>query len=195
MSLKILVYFSPETLSNSYILCNVAGGTALIVDPHVFDIPLFETLEANGVTVGAVLLTHADEYAARAIRTMQSIYDFEIFGGSDNLENLAMNNIKSTNYFEAAGFTVKSLFLPGHYLDSLIFHIDDFLFTGDIITAGTMTDADGAYGRALLIQCIKESILDLPVHTLILPSAGPPSTVSIELETNSALKLSPEIST
>lgn len=195
MKLKVLVYFSPETLSNSYILCDTEGGSALMIDPRVFDIPLFETLEANGVTVGAVLLTHADEFAARAIRTMLSVYDFEIYGGNDSLENLTMHNIKSINYFEAAGFTVKSLFLPGHYLDSLIFHIDDHLFTGDILTAGTITNTDGAYGRALLIQCIKESILDLPVHTLILPAAGPPSTVGIEIETNADLKLSPEIST
>ena len=195
MSLKVLVYFSPETLSNSYILCDTQGGKALIIDPRVFDIPLFETLEANGVTVAAVLLTHADEFAARALRTMQSIYDFEIYGGSDKLENLTLHNIKSVTHFEAAGFTVKSLFLPGHYLDSLVFHIDDFLFTGDIVTAGSITDADGAYGRALLIQCIKESILDLPTHTLVLPAFGPPSTVGIEIETNNTLQLSPEIST
>ena len=45
MSLKVLVYFSPETLSNSYILCDTQGGKAVIIDPRVFDIPLGESAQ------------------------------------------------------------------------------------------------------------------------------------------------------
>lgn len=194
MSLKTLAYYSPQTLSNSYLVCAESGGPALLVDPRVFDIPLFEILEANALTVGAVLLTHGDAYAARAVRTMRSIYDFEIWGGDDALEDLAVRNVKSATHFEAAGFTVASYFLPGHFMDSLVYHVDDFLFTGDIMSAGAVTDADGAYGKALLIQCIKESLLDLPPHTLVLPANGPPTTLAAEIETNLALRQNPEIS-
>lgn len=195
MSRKVLIYFTPETLSNSYMLYEEGSDSALMVDPRVFDLPLFDLLETNGLKIGAVLLTHADEKAAHAIRTMQSVYDFAIFGGSEAIENLPMRNIKPVNRFEAAGFTVESIFLPGHYMDSLVYLIGDYLFPGDIMSAGTFVEADSNYGQALLIQCFKETIQEMPEHTMILPAYGPPSTIRIELETNIQLMRPPILST
>jgi glyoxylase-like metal-dependent hydrolase (beta-lactamase superfamily II) len=195
MSRKVLIYFTPETLTNSYMLYEEDSGSALVIDPRVFDLPLFDLLETNKLTIGAVLLTHADEKAAHAIRTMQSVYDFAIYGGSDSIENLPMRNIKPVNQFEAAGFEIDSIFLPGHYMDSLVYRVGDYLFPGDIMSAGSFVSADSNYGQALLLQCFKETIMEMPEHTMILPAFGPPSTIRIELETNSQLMRLPILST
>ena len=162
MSHKVLIYFIPETLSNSYVLFEEGSRSALIIDPRTFDVPLFDLLESNNLLISAVLLTHADDKAAHAIRTMQSVYDFTIFGGSDVIESLPMRNIKPVNQFEADSFEVKSIFLPGHYMDSLVYLIGDYLFPGDILSAGTFVAADSNYGQALLIQCFKETIQEMP---------------------------------
>ncbi len=195
MSRKVLIYFTPETLSNSYILYEEGSHSAVVIDPRVFDLPLFDLLESHELSISAVLLTHADDKAAHAIRTMQSVYDFAIFGGSDTIEHLPMRNIKPVNQFEAGGFGVESIFLPGHYMDSLVYLIGDYLFPGDIISAGNFVEADSNYGQALLIQCFKETMQEMPEHTLILPAYGPPSSIKIELETNIHLLRPPILST
>jgi glyoxylase-like metal-dependent hydrolase (beta-lactamase superfamily II) len=184
MKRQVLIYFSPETLSNSYVLYEAGSSTAMVIDPRVFDLPLFDLLESNGLSIGAVLLTHADEKAAHAIRTMQKVYTFSIYGGSDSIENLPIRNIKPVNRFEAAGFPIDSIFLPGHFMDSLMYRIGDFLFPGDILSAGTVIDTGSSYGQELLVQSVREIIAPLPGHTLILPAYGPPSTIRVELETN-----------
>ena len=193
--MKVLVHFSPESLSNSYVLYGEPGSTAIVVDPRAFDIGFFELLESRNLDVVAVLLTHGNQSTAHAIRTLHRVYDFKAYGGMDSNENVSLVNIKSETHFEISGLVVESLFLPGHYLDSIVYRIGPYLFPGDLLSAGLIPDTDGAYGKALLIQCLQESILEMPDRTLVLPTFGPPSTVGIERVTNQELKLSPELST
>ncbi len=186
--MNVQIYFSPESLSNSYIVSQDNKKEAILIDPKRVDLPLFEILDSQGKELKAVLFTHVDKVGLQAVRTLERIYSFEVFGGSDSLDACTITNIKSVPVFDCAGFAIRPFFIPGHLPDSIAFHIDNFLFPGELFSAGMVHNADQGYGRALLIQCIQESFFELANTTLVLPAFGPPSTLSIERRCNPDLQ-------
>ena len=57
--MKFFSLFSRLGFSNTYLIGPDAGGAAFLVDPGVFDAPLLQAVESNGLTVRAILITHA----------------------------------------------------------------------------------------------------------------------------------------
>src|SRR5262245_58288999 len=114
--MKLLVHFSPESLSNSYVLYSENDSNAIVIDPRAFDLGYFELLQSRNLSVAAVLLTHGNSNTAHAIRTLKRIFSFDAYGGIDSNEDLPLINIKSETHFTVGDVTVESLFLPGHYL-------------------------------------------------------------------------------
>lgn len=76
---------------------------------------------------------------------------------------------------DVAGCSVKPLFIPD--ADSLVYCINNFLFTGEILSAGKTLA-----GSELLTQGIEEKLFTLPGNTIIFPLYGPPTTIRIEKE-------------
>jgi hydroxyacylglutathione hydrolase len=187
--LQIYTYFSSDSMMNTYVIWHRDRREAILVDPVHFDGGLFEILESNALEIMAVLVTHAHEEDFKAIKTIPKIYHHvKLYGGSDRIFGMPLENLKEAPRFFAAGFAIDPIFLPGHHSDSLLYLLEGLLFSGDLLSAGGLAMADGNYGRRLLCQCIKESIFTLNEHTLILPLFGPPSTVGIEKETNALLQ-------
>lgn len=183
--LQLYTYFSSDTMMNTYVVWHKDRREAMLIDPVILDSGLFEILEGNNLEVTAVLLTHHDEKHFSAVKTIPKIYHHAVFyGGGDSIFHIDVENVKETPRFHVAGFAVDPIFLPGHYSDSLMYLLNGLLFTGDILSAGNLVLADDSYGRALMAQCIRESVYSLTDHSLILPLYGPPSTVAIEKETN-----------
>jgi len=182
--MNVLVYFSPETLSNSYVIFPDDGSDAILIDPRGFDVPLFKLVESRQLSIRSVLLTHATTLASKTIRTLKRIYTIDVFAGTDVLDAIKINNVHDIKSFSCSGLTISAIAVPGHFADSLMYLIDDKLFSGDVLLAGTMSRADGSYGRALMIQQTREICASLPGYTTVLPLYGPPSTIAIERTIN-----------
>lgn len=183
--LQLYTYFSSETMMNTYVIWHWNRREAILIDPVVMDAGLFEILESNNLEITAVLLTHAHEGQFKAVKTIPKIYHTaRLYGGSNSIYDIPVENLQETPEVNAAGFPVNPIFLPGHHSDSLLYQIEGLLFTGDMLSAGSLAIADASYGRALLCHCIKESLFAMSDHTLVLPLYGPPTTIGIEKETN-----------
>jgi len=193
MSLSVQIHFSPDQLKNSFLLCCDTHNKALLIDPQHIDVPLFELLESQKKDLAGVLFTHLDANAAKTLRTLKKIYSFKIFGADDSLEGIPVQNVRQEEKFECGNMTINPFFIPGLYGDSLAYKIQDFLFVGDILSAGLVHEADKGYGQALLITCIKETLVDLAPQTLVLPSQGPASTVEAELGANRQILNPPDL--
>ncbi len=186
--MQLYSYFSFQSMMNTYVIWRKDTRDAILIDPVVLDVGLFEILEGNNLEITSVLLTHAHETNFHGLKTIPKIYhDVTIYGGSSRIYDLSIKNIKEPGRIYTAGFTVDPIFLPGHHSDSLVYKIEELLFTGDILSAGNLVLADANYGRSLLCQCIHEYLFALSDHSLILPLFGPPSTIGIERKTNTIL--------
>jgi len=178
--MKLLSYFSGT--SNSYILGPNGGGEAILVDPCKFDVTLLNLIESNNFDITTVLVTHSHERHIRGLKILKRIYDARIISGNEELGDFESEIAEVGKRIEASGIGIESLNLGERLTRSRIFRIENFLFTGNLLSAGRV----GGFieKRALLIAGIREKILAIPEELLILPSCGPPSTISAELRWN-----------
>ncbi|NCN04626.1 MAG: hypothetical protein GW949_03235 [Spirochaetales bacterium] len=183
--MEIHSYFSTNYLQNTYIINKKDRQETIILDPFEIEAPLFELLENLELEVTSVLLTHVDKQKWSSVQSLKRIYGtIEVYGGIDDDRKHDLVSVKELDFFETCGISVQPIFIPGHHSDSLMFRMDQFLFSGSLIGAGLIDKADESFGRALLIQCLQETFEELPKQTILFPSSGPPSSVGAELKTN-----------
>lgn len=77
--------------------------------------------------------------------------------------------------------TIQVIHTPGHSPGGVCLYVDDHLFVGDTLFAGSIgrTDLPGG-NHQLLISGIKEKLLPLPENTKVYPGHGPMTTIGEE---------------
>jgi hydroxyacylglutathione hydrolase len=172
--------FSRVGFSNAYLVGPDQGGDALLVDPGVFDATLLQAMEGNGLYVRSILVTHAHNAHINGIRGILKVYDAAIYASHSSILDFPARRIVGGETLSLGGFTVNVIETPGHSIDSLCFHIDGMLFTGDTLSAGSVGSTRDGYARGLLLETVRDKILTLGDEVLIFPGHGPPSKVGVE---------------
>ena len=95
---------------------------------------------------------------------------------------------KDGDTVELAGLTFHVLHTPGHSQGSVCLEVEDVLFTGDTLFAGTCgrTDLPGSDSRAILESLAR--LRDLPYDRTIYPGHGYPSTLENQRRLNPYLR-------
>jgi hydroxyacylglutathione hydrolase len=74
---------------------------------------------------------------------------------------------------------------PGHSAGSVVFGLDQDLFSGDVLFAGSIGRVDLPGGSmAQMTESLREVILPLPDETVVHPGHGPATTIGRERVTN-----------
>ena len=209
MSYKIEHYIVGPVATNCYFLINDETNETVIVDPGAAAKQLAEKLDEGGHTPVAILLTHGHYDHAGGVAELLSIYsdkDIPVYAHRkerDTLEdpmiNLTANMGRvpavyhASDYlddgeeFTAAGFTIKTLFTPGHTPGGCCFYLEKekLCFTGDTLFCGSVgrSDFPGSSGSAL-IRSIKEKLLTLPDDTVCYPGHDSLTTIADEKKYN-----------
>jgi glyoxylase-like metal-dependent hydrolase (beta-lactamase superfamily II) len=86
---------------------------------------------------------------------------------------------------ELAGMTFDVLSVPGHSPAHLAYHVDGYLFSGDVLFAGSVgrTDLPGADWDTL-VESIRSLVDAFPAETVVYPGHGPATTLGEELARN-----------
>ncbi len=182
--MKLLYHFSPESLTNVYVLGPDDGGDALVVDPGVMDVPLLELIEQHRFYIRSVLVTHEKDAHLRGINTLLRIYDAKLYAANPLVMQHQATPVANVKQFRASGFDVVPITLTGYWSDALIYRIENLLFVGEILSAGRTGETINTYANALLVADIRDKIFPLPPQTIVLPTEGPPSTIEVETKTN-----------
>jgi glyoxylase-like metal-dependent hydrolase (beta-lactamase superfamily II) len=69
---------------------------------------------------------------------------------------------------------------PAHSGDSLLFIINNFIFTGDTLFSGSIGSTTDTISHELMLSIINDKILSLNDEYFIFPGHGPPTKVGIE---------------
>ncbi len=185
--MRLFPHFSFLDFSNSYLIGPDQGGVAVLIDPGIFDAGLLRLIEDNNYYVRYVLVTHAHGSHTRGLKTLLKIYDAQIFAFNPLIQNFPTVEVREGKQQHIGEFLFEIIETPGHSDDSLCFKLNQFLFTGDTLTAGSMSKNLG-YAKDTLISTIKKKLLPLDADTLIFPGHGPPSRIAIEREFNPCLQ-------
>jgi glyoxylase-like metal-dependent hydrolase (beta-lactamase superfamily II) len=180
-----------EWLSNTYLVADEEGGSALVVDAGGPCAPLVEAAERLGVRVRTLLLTHHHHDHVAEADVWQ---DAEVLAHPVEAEQLegVDRTIEPGETLELGGLHVETLHTPGHTAGMLNFVINGGdVFTGDTLFKRSVggVHAPGSTSFADLRHSIMEVLMKLPPETRVQPGHTDPTTVGDEWENNSFVRL------
>jgi len=181
---RFFSYFSVLHFSNCYLIGPDEPGEAVLIDAGVFDEGLLRLIEDNGFFIRWVLITHVHHGHVYGLRTLQKIYDAEIYAFDPDRLDAPLIRMGEGEALRCGPFSFDILETPGHSNDSVCFLTENMLFTGDTLSAGSIASTSTGYERALLISSIRKKILSLEEDVLIFPGHGPPTRLEIERRFN-----------
>lgn len=175
-------------LSNTYLVAREAGAEALFVDAGGPMEPLFDAIDADGLSPTAVLLTHHHhDHVAELDAITARFPGIAVF--ADPREGIPGARPFADGRY--AGLDVRGLPTPGHTAGMLSFVIGDQVFTGDTLFRGSVggVRAPGHTSFEDLRASIMDRLLTLPPDTTVRPGHTDPTTVADELERNPFVRL------
>jgi glyoxylase-like metal-dependent hydrolase (beta-lactamase superfamily II) len=186
--MRIFFHYCLPGFTNCYILGSESiPGEAIIVDPGEMEADVLNTIENNEYSLKGVLLTHDHRGHVRGLRTLRRIYDVEIYAVNHIVMDYRTNMIRDGDLLNIGPFRIEVISVPGHSSDSAVYKIDNWLFTGDTMSAGLVGTTASSYGAALQMTAIRSKILSLHGDFIVFPGHGPPSTLEAERQFNAGI--------
>lgn len=186
--------------TNCYVVSDAVTKEACLIDPGAEPEIIRDYLRKNGLDLKFIINTHGhgDHIAANS-RFDAPIYihslDAEFLTDTGlNLSKMLLFGIKSPKASKMLGdgdvimlgsLKLEILHTPGHTPGSVSVKVNDTVFTGDALFAGSVGRTDFDYGDTnLLMRSISEKLFTLKDETRIYPGHGPDSTIGEEKRSN-----------
>jgi glyoxylase-like metal-dependent hydrolase (beta-lactamase superfamily II) len=173
--MKLVFHYSVENFSNTYVVGHEGGGDAILVDPGVLDVRLLEAIESNSFTIRWVLITRCQPEHLRGLRTLKKVYDAEIYSRNDKVLDFECQPVKPGSHLQLGDFRVDALCFPELSYDSVVYKVGNWVFCGDLLSAGKPPRTNSAYARANLAIALERRFFTWQDDTLIFPGEGPPT--------------------
>lgn len=194
--------------NNTYLVWDPATADAVVVDPAPGCEAVAETVERKGLSLKAVLNTHAhfDHAAGNGLfvrrfscplmiheadlpilRNMPGYASLFGFSAPPSPEPAVL--LHHGDDVAVGGASLRVLHTPGHSPGGVCFAGDGFVIAGDTLFAQSIGRADlpgGDYGA--LLDSIRRELFALPDETVVYPGHGPATTIGDEKRDNPFLK-------
>jgi hydroxyacylglutathione hydrolase len=184
-----------QFVSNTYLVADEPGGTAVMIDAGGPVAPLLERIDSDGLELGHVLLTHhhfdhvsaVEEVLERHPEAQVLIHAAE----RGNVER-ASGDLRPGDPIETGALRIEPLHTPGHTagMVSLVVNGAD-VFTGDTLFKGSVggVRAPGHTSYADLKGSIMDTLMRLPPETRVHPGHTDPTTVGEEWDQNPFIRV------
>ena len=186
------------TQTNCYVVrADPAAQQAVVIDPG------FEGFEP-GHDVAAILITHTHydhigAVAELANATQAPVYvprgEREVLAHADEIYGAfgvdvrpwtgGAHEVTGDQQLELAGIGFETASVPGHSPDHVAYYAEPYLFSGDVLFAGSVGRVDlpgGDWER--LFDSIQYLVTRYDPETIVLSGHGPPTTLGAELASN-----------
>ena len=189
--------------TNCYVVrADLQAPEAVVVDPGGDAAELMLKLAELETSVAAILITHGHWDHLGGVADLAEGTGAQVYMAEEeralleNLPELVPEGVSARSYtpdvllqgdetLELAGIGFETLRVPGHSPAHLAYHADGWLFSGDVLFAGSVgrTDLPGADWETL-VESIRMLSERFPPETMVYPGHGPPTTLGAELERN-----------
>lgn len=189
--------------TNCYVVRAGRDATeAVVVDPGGDAAELRLQLARTGAACAAILITHghfdhiggvadlaegtgAPVYMPAGERDLLERYPQYAPVGAPGRPYTPDHLLWGGEALELAGLELECVAVPGHSPAHVAFHVDDCLFSGDLLFAGSVGRVDLPGGDwDTLLASVRLLADRYPPETVVYPGHGPETTLGAELERN-----------
>lgn len=191
--------------TNTYYVYDDETKRGLIVDPADSPDTIIARVDSLSMIPEAVLITHGHFDHVLAMNKVREHYGIKVYAGLTEkqvLHDMAMNltssfgmgqtfdadiYLKDGEEFEAAGYHIKAIEVPGHTIGGMCYYFDKqgVLFSGDTLFCESVGRSDFPGGSAsALCRGIKDKLFILPEHTKVYPGHMDETTIGNEIKYN-----------
>jgi hydroxyacylglutathione hydrolase len=182
-----------QFLSNTYLVADVPGGTAVMIDAGGPVEPLLARIAADELTLSHVLLTHQHfDHVAELARVRERHPEAEVLAHPLEEVQGRTGTIEPGERILAGGLELEALHTPGHTAGMLSFVVDGSeVFTGDTLFKGSVggVRAPGHTTYDDLRRSIMERLMKLDPAVTVRPGHTDPTTVGAEWEGNPFIRV------
>jgi len=186
---------SDQWLSNTYVVADHEGGSAVMVDAGGPVAPLLQYLNANRLDLTHVLLTHHHHDHVADLEAVLQAHPGTpvlIHANERGLVEGVTDTMAPGETIRSGELTIEPLHTPGHTSGMLSLLVDGTdVFTGDTLFRGSVggVRAPDHTTCADLRSSIMDTLLALPGQTRIHPGHTDPTTVADELASNRFVRI------
>jgi glyoxylase-like metal-dependent hydrolase (beta-lactamase superfamily II) len=183
-----------EWVSNTYLVGDETGGSAVLIDAGGPVAPLLEAIEREQLTLTHVLLTHHHhDHVAELDAVLEAHPGVPVLAHPAERELVmgVTGDVNPGDTVRSGALSFSALHTPGHTAGMLAFVVDGNVFTGDTLFKGSVggVRAPGHTSYADLKRSIMETLMALPPETLVHPGHTDPSTIGDEFESNAFIRV------
>ena len=186
--MRVETFVRGPLLNNVYLLWDEQSNEAAIIDPGIGSDDLLRNIEEKQLRLRYILNTHrhfdhvdCDEVFRERAGAQIVLHRDDAAFLEEELGITADVLLTGGEELPLGGLTIRALHTPGHSAGGVSFLVEDCLFAGDTLFAGSVGRSDFPDSNgALLLEAIAEKILPLPDGTRVLPGHGEATTVGAE---------------
>ena len=177
--------------TNTYILEN--GGHCAVVDPGYEPETILTFLKQKGLTLDAILLTHGHFDHVGAVRGLVAETDCKVYlheAEQSLTPMLTAGGLYHTDTYAdgdtitVAGLPIRVLHTPGHTPGSVCLTVEDAMFSGDTLFAGTCGRTDLPGGSWVdMLKSLKQ-LAEIERNYTVLPGHGESTSLTLEKRFN-----------
>lgn len=182
-----------DYMTNCYILRQADSSKCCIIDPGYHAEVILGYLEQNSLSAEAILLTHGHFDHVGAVRDLAAETGCDVYISDRELSLPPMitnGKLYYTHTYDAsgeltlAGLTIRVIPTPGHTPGSVCLLVEDALFSGDTLFAGSCGRTDLPGGSWPDITASLRKLAALPGNYRVFPGHGNGTTLDAERKYN-----------
>ena len=190
--------------ANCYIVYEQEGGEAAVIDPGAEEARILRQIEAHGLKVQHVLLTHAHFDHMLAAKEVMEATGADLLvpaGDEPALNNSRLNArflmgsaepypltasrlLEEGEEVTVGGLRLKTILTPGHTAGGCCYLCGEALFTGDTLFAGSIGRTDLPGGSFTQLKQSLDKLAALPGDYTVYPGHGEATTLERERRNN-----------
>lgn len=175
--MKVYFHLNVSGFSNCYLVVNEEKKKALIIDPGLITESIISRIEDNHLSLDAVLITHNHGSHVNGLKTLRKIYSPKILAADWEVAGNDTTVLTADGNMFVADLVVRYMTVPGHTADSVVYCIEDIMFTGDVLSAGAIGSTNSSYSEYILKSNIERKIFSQQDGMIVMPGHGPPTTL------------------
>ena len=183
--------------TNCYIIHEENAATCCVIDPGYTPEIVLDKVDELGLTVEAILLTHGHFDHVGGVRQLAAETGCDVYICANDLSMPPMMTSGPLYYTKTytegtqlhlAGLDIAVIHTPGHTPGSVCLMVEDSIFSGDTLFAGSCGRTDLPGGDWLTILKSLKRLASFETNYWVYPGHGPSSTLTMEKKHNPYLK-------